>query len=572
LRHRLVPRRPGASTCWFWSDGLLPVSLYSVVCAVITWPLARDFTTKLAGNPLDPVQSLWNIWWWQRALETGINPFFTNLLWWPDGASLWFQTWDLPSIALTAPLWGSVPDVVLYNFALFATFPLAGFTFYLLCRELWPGSHLAAFLAGCLYTFSTYHLAHAHMTLHLASMEWSPLVVLGLLRLSRSATAGRWRGVWLTGIALALAAMASVYHALFSAATAILLLWRGGLGAPAAWLSRSMLARLGAAAFVFIALTGWLVAGMLADFTGEPHVGGHDPLRFSADLLSFVVPNPVSVWSDWVPLSRSWQSTPWETAGYVGFVTAGLALASVRFTDRSQPYLWIAGAGLVLALGPFLQVNGTIYRGLTLPEGWLEQLLPPLRFSGMPTRFSWLTTFGLAVAAGATLNHLCQRGRRGRTAAVLLGALALVEYWPRPFAMTPLDRPAMFAEWAADTGDWAVLDATSGARPLWHQMQHGRPIVAGYTTRTPERLWDAAGADPILGVFLPPPVGGRAGGPPPSPAAVQLRLRDLRIRFVVLDAARASLGARAGLIERARLTDLVVYEVPGTPAGAAMAR
>jgi hypothetical protein len=62
-----------------------------------------------------------------------------------------------------------------------ASFVASGWTFSLLCRELW-GGRLGPFLAGCLYTFSTWHFAHAQMQLHLASMQWTPLFLLGVVR------------------------------------------------------------------------------------------------------------------------------------------------------------------------------------------------------------------------------------------------------------------------------------------------------------------------------------------------------------------------------------------------------
>jgi hypothetical protein len=530
---------------------------YALVTLAITWPIETQLSTVVIGDPLDPTQSVWNFWWWRQALSTGTSPFRSDLLWWPNGISLWFQTWDLPSLWMTLPLAPWLSDMARYNLAVLLSFPLSGYTAYWLCLELWPGSRLAAALAGCLYTFSTYHYAHAQMHLHVASMQWTPLFILGLVRLANPQRQAR-PAILLTAIGLALAFLSSVYHALFGAIVAGTLLCTRGFGDPRTLLSMTIFRRSAGAAAVFALLAGWLAVGMALDFYGEPFAGGHDSVRFSADLASFVVPNALSLWAPWFPSSSKWTGTAYESASYVGIVGLALAIFAGWKIERSRPYLWVAAVGAILAIGPFLHVNGVVARGLTLPEGWLEQLVPPLRFSGIPARYSWLTTFGVAIAAGATLNRLCLSGMRGRIIATALVAVAMLETWPKPFVTASLpDVPALEAL-SHDLGQWAVLDLTIGSRPLWHQMLHKHPIVAGYTTRTPERLWSAAADDPVLGALLPPPVGRGSGAVDFKLASDTLHSKS--IRYVIVDE-RHELPAALPLTEVARGQGVGVYEV-----------
>jgi hypothetical protein len=173
--------------------------------------VAVQFSERLAGDSLDPWQTLWGFWWFGYALSSGQSIFFCPLLWWPDGVTLWFQSWDLPSAVLAMVLSSHWSQVEVYNAIVLMSFVLGGLTFYELCRGVW-GGYLGPLLAGCIYTFSTFHTGHAQMQLHLASIQWAPLYFLGLHKLVGTP---RLRYAVLTGVGLSLAAAASMYHLLF---------------------------------------------------------------------------------------------------------------------------------------------------------------------------------------------------------------------------------------------------------------------------------------------------------------------------------------------------------------------
>jgi hypothetical protein len=529
----------------------------TLLSAAATWPLLALRGARVAGDALDPWQTIWGFWWWRHHAELGSSLFFSNVLWWPSGVPMWFQTWDIPSAtaAFLAPSW--ISEVVLYNALVFIAFPLSGWTFCLLCRELW-GGRLAPFLAGVLFTFSTYHFAHAQMQLHLASMEWSPLYFLGLVRMTGR---GRIRDSVLAGLGLALATMASVYHLMFCAIGTLVMAVFGSFGDRGRLLSRRMLGLVAASVVAYVLAVGWLVAGMAHEYLAEPYMRIHDPVIFSADVQSFFLPNAVSVWSGVFPAWNHWTGNSWESCSYIGYTALGLALVAGVFNRATRAFLWLALLGAILALGPYPHVGGVIYENLALPQAWLVRLLPPLGFSGLPVRFSWLTTFVISVAAGSTLVGLCRRGRAGRIVAIALTALALIETWPQRFLATERSEPEIFAAWARDSGHWAVLDGTSLSSALWHQMHHRHPIIAGYTTRFPRRVFEATNTDPVAAAFLPNPFGdGRMVELPAADG--QADLQRLGVRFVVVDDDRTKNAVALQLIERYHGGGIVVYEVP----------
>ena len=481
--------------------GLLALLGYAVIALAATWPLALVGGARIGGDLGDAWQTLWGFWWLRESLVTlHQSPMFTDALAWPHGLPLWFQSWDLPSALMVLPLWGVLPEVSLYNLALFIGYPLAGLTFFFLCRELW-GEAVPAFLGGCLYTFSIYHFGHATALLHVASIQWSPVYFLGLVRAKKAG----WKAPVLGGVGLALAAAASIYHLLFCFVATIVLLSCWSVADRRSVLSRDFVVRLAALVGVFLVLDGWLYVGMLRAYLTEPYLGSHDAALFSADLHSFFVPNAVSAHADAAGAWRDWTGNDAENTAYIGFVALALCLLGAVRVRAARPYLAVAATGFVLALGPMLHVNGLVWREPLLPYGWLARALPVLEFGGVPTRFSWLTTFGVAVAAGAGLSQLWRGGTVWRAAAVALTALAVVESWPRRQVTTVWGTPrTLFRQMAADSGRWAVLDASNPHRALWNQVLHGHPMVGGYVTRPPMRFASSLAADPVRRAFFGP--------------------------------------------------------------------
>ena len=468
---------------------------------------------------------------------------------------MWFQTFDLPTAIALLPFWAlapSLPEVALYNAVLFSSYPVAGFTAYLLCREVW-GGHLAPFLAGALYTVNAYHFGHALGHLHIVSMEWSPLYVLGLVRTLRRRGAG---GPLLAGCALALAATASFYHLIFCFVTTLVLLAGWLHGERSSLLSGAFLRRAALLLATFFLLSGWLYVGMVRAFRAEPYVGSHDATRFSADLLSFFVPNAASAWRGSFESWRRFTGNDAESAAYIGYVPLALALVAAVRAKASRSWLAVALVGFVLALGPRLHVNGHLLGGPPLPYAWLEAAFPLLRFTGVPTRFSWLVTFGVAVAAGAALSLVVRAGRRGPLLACAVASLALAETWPHPFVTSSWPAPRFLRDLAQDGERWAVIDATSPSRQLWHQVLHHHPQVGGYVTRAPERLERLLTATPVLRPFF-----GDGGALPPRAEAVRA-LQRLNVRFVIVDGQRIAAARALGVPTVYQGDGIAVFEVP----------
>jgi hypothetical protein len=550
-------RQPGR-----WAVSVLVFIGYSFLTIGATRPAFWHLGDALAGDATDAWQTLWGFWWWHQGREYSVGPMFTRLVWWPHGSSVWFQTWDIPSALVGSLLWDHAPHLLLYNCLVLLTFPLSGLTFYWLCQELWR-CRPASIAGGALYAFSTFHFANASAVLHIASLEWSPLVVLGIVRLVRRPSAA---AALLAGGALGLATLASPYH-LLACVVALLTMGVASLFEEnVVRLSRGHLINAGIAATSFIAICGWMIYGMLLSYTSHKFVGAHQPELFSADLQSFFLPNAVSVWGGKVPTWRLWKASHWSgatflwaDAAYIGYSAAALAVVGALHARIARLALLVAAVGAVLALGPQLQIGGHVYAGL-LPYGLLERLVPSLSFAGIPSRFCSLVSFGVGVAAAGGVTRLWAAGMKGRGLAILATVLALVEAWPSPQVLSHYESPPIFQEWEADSREWAVLDATWWSRALWHQTQHGHPIIGGYLSRAPEDLWSEISTDPVLVLFFRHLVAPSGPTARPTPEEVTRRFQELRIRFVVIDDAHLDDAVGLEMIERFHGAGIRVYE------------
>ena len=171
---------------------LIALSGYLALTALLTYPLIREFSRAIPGDGFDGWQNVWNIWWVKRALLVdGANPYFTPLLDYPAGVYLYFHTLNIFNGLTFLPVTLNAGNLVAYNVAGAFSFVVGGYGAYLLalrvmrpCGGAVPAqrilTRLAAFLGGCVFVFSPYHMAHLMGHMQLISLEWLPFAALAV--------------------------------------------------------------------------------------------------------------------------------------------------------------------------------------------------------------------------------------------------------------------------------------------------------------------------------------------------------------------------------------------------------
>jgi hypothetical protein len=507
---------------------LLVVLGYAALTFVLTLPIGLRLSSEVPGGG-DAWQHIWNLWWVKEALLTfHTNPYHTDLLFYPEGANLYFHTLVLTAGLMGIPLQLLGLDLITtYNVILLLSFVVGGYGAYLLCRYL-TRNGWASFVGGMVFAFAPYHMAHLFGHMNLASLQWMPFYVLLLLKAADAPGGGprdMRRGMLYAvgaGALLALNAYTEWLYAIFLVMLTVLLVaWRVLLPSERRaarevglrWTEST--ARLALLVGTFVLLTAPVLFPMLDEARkGYAQQPPQEVLFYSADLVSAFLPSELHpVWGNaveravqqippYLPLKN-----PSERVLTLGFVALALAAFAVwRFRRERYVCFWAFTGALMwlLTLGPVLQVLGrtefTAF-GVSVPLPYLLLYrLPLISIMRTPARLTVLVMLALAVLAAFALAALMAwaakrdvTSRRGTP--VLLGVVALgvplligFEYLAAPFPTVPPGwNVPVYQRIAQEPGRFAVLELP--LRPfsdyMAYQTIHGKPLVGGYLSRQP---------------------------------------------------------------------------------------
>ncbi len=163
--------------------GVLVFLLYCGGTVALTYPLILQMGSVLPNDAGDPALNTWILWW-----NTQTMPFSTE--WWnapaffPAPGMMSFSENLLGLSLISTPLYwlGAGPQTA-YNVVFLLTFPLSALGAYFLGYEL-TKRHDAALIAGLLFGFAPYRIAHLPQIQSLASFPM-PFALLGLHRYLR---------------------------------------------------------------------------------------------------------------------------------------------------------------------------------------------------------------------------------------------------------------------------------------------------------------------------------------------------------------------------------------------------
>ncbi len=462
----------------------------------MTYPLAAHFGAAIPGDGFDGWQNYWNLWWVKTALlDLHQSPYFTHFLYYPTGTSLLFQTLNIFNSFLTLPVQLSFGLTVSYNLVVLFSFVVGGYGAYLLALEVIGAKrgatdHLAAFLAGVVFTFSPFHFAHLLGHMQVISLQWLPFYVLSLVRLFSTERLRVGSEVLLPVVFLVLTALCDWYYVLylliFTAAYVVYQLCRRRRPGP-------LLLNAG----LVLALTGLTLSPLLVPMVMEASRDSsylsstfETTRNLSADLLAFVTPNEFHpVWGEAAArLSEVFTSSTSERMVFAGYIPLALGAYAV-WADRRKALFWLVCCLVffVLALGPYLHVGGR-QLAIPLPYLGLYRLLPLLSIARSVSRFDVMVMLSLSVLVGIGLRKAVGSlpRRRGAVLAGVATVLVCVEFLPAPYPLSDVDIPPFYHDLASSEAEFALLELPMNwDRPthLLYQTVHHKPLVAGYVTR-----------------------------------------------------------------------------------------
>jgi hypothetical protein len=463
----------------------------------------------LLGYPGDTFQHAWFMWHFARAVSHVQNPFYTNLIFYPNRVNLAWSTTDPIASVLALPLSLTAGPIAAYNLCLLLQLALGGFFAYLLCLRI-CGSFTAALIGGVCFGLSPFLMGEALGHLSLATAFPIPLYFLALDTLLRR-TSGVWKyGIW-CGLALFLTAMAHYNYTVFCVLLTIVIV-AVDLAVEGIALARRIWKPLAIAGATFAALFLPFFLMMWRSAASRPRSRAFDLIEgHSADALGWFVPS----WNHLLfgAFARRWNLGLFG-AGYEGITYLGpviLILAAIGIwrgwrANRRWTIRLLSGALIfwALSLGPRVHVWG---RATRVPgPGFLFYLSPFARFISAPARFHVVAMLCFAALAAMGAAFLLEKfaARRIAITAVIFGALALdLLTVPFPVATSaasvrnrgfgiPIDGCTMPADVSGTTlVTVPELKWPYGVRAMWMQVGDGGryALADGYVSYGPDSIW-----------------------------------------------------------------------------------
>ncbi len=491
------PGRPSRSG---WRH-VIVLAAYALLTVLMTWPLLLHFNSAIPGDGFDGWQNYWNLWWTKIALIDQVrNPLITDLLYYPTGVGLYFHTLNPFNGLLALPVQLTAGLIPAYNTVVFFSWIMGGYGVFLL--TLWilgrrtktkeQGSKigsqassgesratrspifdlrslsifLSAFIAGAIFTFSPFHMAHLLGHMQVMSFQWIPFYILYLLRATTALRAGRpWlRSSLLAGLFLVFTGLCDWYFVFYLLIfTGLLLLWllfetavvwlagvRQGEGAWQALghgirrfvpvLAPPMIAGL----IFLVALSPWLIPmvrqSVAYSFMVRPQ---SDLYILSASVMDFLTPNRLHTL--FRPESFAWvgnQIAPVsERTISIGYMAMALALVGLAAWPRRAAFWGVSAlVFFTLALGPVIHLGNITWADIptseavtwhATPLGVLNYFLPIARLTRSVSRYALMVQLSMAVLAGIGLATLLRRLPTVRAvvvASAVVLAVILAEY------------------------------------------------------------------------------------------------------------------------------------------------
>jgi hypothetical protein len=377
-----------------------------------------------------------------------------------------------------------ISPVAAYNVVVLWTFPLAAIFAYLFTYELTRSATTSA-MAGLVFAFAPFHVAHAAYHVHVSQVQWTPLYFLALWLCLHGMTLGRAATLI---VALGLVVLSNDYGgfiALTMTPVALLLFWLAPSpdGRSRSWRD--------VAGTMSLLVTLCAVA-LLAAHRIVPRVFEHpaslafpraDLFRYSARWWAYFVP-PVAH-----PVLGAWSRRVWDSSligpglleqqAYLGVGVVALAAVALwawvrergRVVPAAVPFLTaIAALALVCSLSPERQILG--FR-VVRPSALLYLVAPMFRAYA---RFGVVVQLMMAIVAATGMTWLWQRRTRvARAVAVALVVLTAFEYTPLPWPWRDV-LPTTAHRWLVrHRAAPRVLDCTE-----WAPAEQATAWLAGY--------------------------------------------------------------------------------------------
>ena len=444
-----------------------------------------------------------------RCLAATADRFHTNLLFYPEGVSLVYHPINFPYVILVNALQIVMPVSNAFCLAYLLIIYLSTLSAYVYLLYLMKDKWIALFGAvvfGC----SPHVIGHPHHPNN-AFIVTLPLAVYFF---HRGLEEKRWPMALASGVLTGLTSIINIYAyicILMTVGAGIIAFARSRWRGQAFWRDVALLL------LALILASLWRILPMLSDSQSFGAALEWTDSERNQDLISFFVNhrNPVvgpvleSVADAVFPSdgASARRFSPTSYLGYLPLLLIGVGLLDRATRRRMLPWLALAVIFLILRLGSFLSINGTIYHDIVLPKHYLN-ILFPFVFEAFVETDNFIIGGLLPIAAMACLGLSALRKRlpvaATRGFVLLLVALTAIEYVIPVEGNTIRQERVAYLDWLAQESseETRVVNLPMGRGNSKHynlyQALSGFPQAEGAISRTPDEAFAFIRANYIL--------------------------------------------------------------------------
>jgi len=482
------------------------ILIFSILTIIFTFPVILDFTTEAAGiDCYDKCHMMWRFWWTDFSFQNDLDFQHSNYIFYPEGAdvggNLAYFTTSIGFLLIQL-----VDYATAWNIIWFLGFVFGGYGCYLLANNF-NRNYLSSIIAGIIFTFTTYHMAHSLAHIGLSMVVWLPIFVLFLFKLLEKQS--KYYSI-VGGIVFFLVSFTHLYYSVFITMFSIIFftvyIFRQKKVSNKTFITN----------FSILLTIGLISTSIL--FLSSTISNDESTIRplfehniFSINLENLILPVPEhttqilsdygTIFSFYSFVDRDITSSyglQIENLVFVGYAVIFLStLAIIRYRQK-HVWFWllICGIFVLMSLGPELKIFNEL-TGIVLPDKIFYDTIPEWDEIRAPARFIVMANLALAVLASYAVYGLIKNKfssfKQQLVLTTIIGFVILFEFSMIPYPSYSEPIPDIYEEIKNDESKFAVLPAPLGgvgdyslmSDPVmsYHQIYHEKPIYGGHESR-----------------------------------------------------------------------------------------
>jgi len=470
--------------------------IFLILTLLMSYPLIFNLSDHVIGTgTADTWQFPWNNYVFRESILHGKDPYYTDKIYNPEGASLLLHTnteFDSVLGLILSPFFNEIAQL---NIGILLSTFLSAIGTYLLTKRL-TGSTAGGLFAGIAFAFCPFRTTRFFGHINFALTQTLPFALLVFIRLAETHLL---RYAILMGVLFALTYYCNQYYAVYLV-IAFSFMLAYGIWRIASWQTSKLLRNLsvsGISAFLLLSPIAWHFYLDRQEKVIEEHKGEESlAVEEAIQPQDFVKSGPINGLAE-----RIWGTD--YLSGPHGKVTTGwivliLAITGTAFSfkQKSQNILLLALTGILflsITLGPHVSIGGF---NVPLPYFVLMKI-PYINHVRLPYRAAAMVALLFAVPAGYAVSLLSESKLRWKNLILLFLFIGvLFEMMDIPLYLSRFHPPKIYyAMRNMEDGVLLILPfhiTANASHQMKFQMIHRKALLNGRIARpTPLRAQQA---------------------------------------------------------------------------------